>query len=59
MLASNRHIEADNKCVSMEEINNRDCLAKNLSFFGGNPPHRGRGVPKNAHTQTNLLNMFI
>ena len=33
MLASNRHIEADNKCVSMEEINNRDCLRMCIFFY--------------------------
>ena len=57
MLAWNRRIETDDKCASIEEINSRDCLAKILIlFFGGNPPRRGRGVPKKC-TNPTLLRM--
>ena len=58
MLAWNRRIETDDKCASIEEIR-RACLAKILIlFFGGNPPRRGRGVPKKAHTRAVVCAAF-
>ena len=52
MLAWNRRIETDDKCASIEEINSRDCLAQNFSFFSEGTHPAGEGAcRKNAQTR--------
>ena len=35
----------------------RDYLATTSTFFGGNPPFKGRGVPKKAHILQAIMRM--
>ena len=49
MLVSNRRIETDDKCASIEEINSRDCLAQNFSFFSEGTHPVGEGACRKKH----------